>query len=209
MILGIITIIVIWTVIIFLSISFYITIFGGGPFVPTPIRSVKAVLKEAKIKKGDKVYDIGAGDGRFLHFAETLYGAKAVGFEMDPFVYFLARLRQKFWGWKGQMIHSNFLKHSLRDADAIVCYMLPATLAKFQEKFDRELKKGTRVVSYAFHIGTWKTVKHLPKKDGISQIFVYEVGKNLAQDSKVASATKKSANPAKQTAKKKKNQPAK
>jgi len=53
--------------------------------------------------------------------------------------------------------------------------MLPKTLAKFQKKFDKELKKGTKVVSYAFHIGSWKPKKIIPKRGKISKIFIYEI----------------------------------
>lgn len=162
-------------IIVFLTISFYITIFGGGPFVPTPMHSVHKVLEAAEIKKGQKVYDIGAGDGRFLHFAEKDYGANATGFELDPFVYFLAKLRQWFWKWKGKVIHGNFEKYDISDADVILCYMLPKTLAKFQKKFDKELTKGTKIVSYAFHIGNWEPKKVIPKEEKISQIFIYEI----------------------------------
>ena len=172
---AIIALIIICSISVFLTISFYIAIFGGGPFVPTPMNAVHKVLKAAKIKKGDKVYDIGAGDGRFIHFAAKDYGAKAVGFEIDPFVYFIAKIRQWVWKWKGKIIRSNFQKHSLRDADVIVCYMMPNTLAKFQKKFDKELRKGTKVVSYGFHIGTWKPKLHIPRKDDIGQIFVYQI----------------------------------
>lgn len=175
MILAIFGIILITGVIVFLTISFYITIFGGGPFVPTPMKAVHKVLKAADIKKNDKIYDIGAGDGRFIHFAKNDYGANSIGFELDPFVYFIAKMRQWFWGWKGKMIRGNFLKHSIKDADVILCYMLPRTLAKFQKKFDKELKKGTKVVSYAFHIGTWTPYKRIPKRGKISQIFIYKI----------------------------------
>ncbi len=175
MALGIITIIIILGVIIFLSISFYISIFGGGPFVPTPLPAVHKVLKAAKIKKGDKLYDIGAGDGRFIHFAAKDYHAKSEGFEIDPFVFFLAKLRQWVFGWKGKMTYGNFTKKSLKNADVLICYMMPNTLAKFQKKFDRELKKGTKIVSYAFHIGDWKPKKIIPKEGKISQIFIYQI----------------------------------
>jgi SAM-dependent methyltransferase len=175
MIFSTILLIIIIAVIIFLCISFYITIFGGGPFIPTPFPAVHEVLKHAKIKKHDKVYDIGAGDGRFIHFAIKDYQAQAVGFELDPFVFFLAKLRQWFWGWKGKIIRGNFLKHNVSDADIVLCYMLPRTLAKFQNKFDKELRKGTRVVSYAFHIGSWKPKKIIPKKGKLSKIWIYEV----------------------------------
>lgn len=175
MTLAIIVLIIVLAASVFMTISFYIAIFGGGPFVPTPMKAVHKVLKAAKIKKGQKVYDIGAGDGRFVHFAAKDYGAKAVGFEIDPFVYFIAKVRQWFWKWKGRIIRSNFQKYSLKDADIIVCYMMPNTLAKFQKKFDKELRKGTKVVSYGFHIGTWKPKQLIPRKDGIGQIFVYQV----------------------------------
>ena len=175
MILGVLVIILVSLVIVALCISFYITIFGGGPFVPTPMKAVEKVLKHANIKKGNKLYDIGAGDGRFLHIAEKVYGAKATGFEMDPFVYTFARIRQIFFGWKGKMVRANFLKHDISDAKIVVCYMLPKTLAKFQKKFDKELKKGTRVISYAFHIGDWKPKKIIPKRGKISKIFIYEI----------------------------------
>ena len=174
MILGTIVLILVIGVTIFLSISFYITIFGGGPFVPTPLPAVHKVLKNSGIKKGDIVYDIGAGDGRFVHFAANDYGAKSIGFELDPFVFFIAKLRQKFWHWKGKIIRGNFEKHNLSDASVIVCYMMPKTLAKFQKKFDRELKKGTKIISYAFHIGDWKPKKIIPKENKIAQIFVYQ-----------------------------------
>lgn len=175
MLLGIVTLIIVSAVIVFLTISFYITIFGGGPFVPTPMKAVHKVLKHAGIKKGQKIYDIGAGDGRFIHFAEKDYQANATGFELDPFVYFLAKIRQWFFGWKGKMVRSNFLNHNISDANVVLCYMLPKTLARFQKKFDKELKKGARVVSYAFHIGTWKPKKIIPKRGKISKIFIYEI----------------------------------
>ncbi|MFH1218468.1 MAG: hypothetical protein V1679_01345 [Candidatus Peregrinibacteria bacterium] len=173
MILGIVTIIIVSLVIVFLSISFCITIFGGGPFVPTPMKAVFKILKAANIKRGQKVYDIGAGDGRLVHFASKKYKAKSCGFELDPFVFFIAKLRQWFWKWEGEIIHGNFLKHSIKDADIVLCYMLPKTLAKFQKKFDKELKKGAKIISYAFHIGNWKPKKIIPRQGKLSQIFIY------------------------------------
>ena len=55
MIISTIVLIIVILIIIFMSISFYITIFGGGPFVPTPLNAVHKVLKNANIKKDEKV----------------------------------------------------------------------------------------------------------------------------------------------------------
>ena len=134
-ILVVTTIVLVCIVILALATSFAVAIFGGGPFVPTPRKAVKEIHKHAKIKPDQKLYDIGAGDGRFLHYAEKLYGANAVGFEIDPFVYMIARLKQIFFRWKGRIIRGNFQNHSLEDADVVICYMLPKTLKKYQKKF--------------------------------------------------------------------------
>lgn len=175
MILGIITIIVVIIVILFLLTGFYIMIFGGGPFIPTPMKAVHEVLKHAKIKKGDKVYDIGAGDGRFIHFAAKDYKANATGFELDPFVYTFAKIRQWLWGWKGKMIRGNFLNQDISDADVIICFMMPKSLKQYQKKFEKELKKGSKIVSYTFKVGTLKPTKIIPKKGKINKILIYKI----------------------------------
>ncbi|MBI2634641.1 class I SAM-dependent methyltransferase [Candidatus Peregrinibacteria bacterium] len=175
MIVGILGIIFVTCVIIFLTISFYITIFGGGPFVPTPMDAVHKVLKEAGIKKGQKIYDIGAGDGRFLHFAEKDYGAISTGFEVDPFVFLIAKIRQIFWKWKGKIIFGSFFKQNFSKADIIFCYMLPRTMKKFHKTIMAGLKKKTKIVSYTFQIPDLKPSRIIPKKGKISKIFIYEI----------------------------------
>jgi len=148
---------------------------NGAPFVPTPMEAVEKVLELAKIKTGEKIYDIGCGDGRMVYLAAKKYGAKATGFELSPLVYLMARIRHFFWGSKAKIKFANFKSKDLSDADVIVCYLLPDTLARLQEKLDRELKKGTRVVSYAFPVGTWKP-SHREERNpalNIAPIWVY------------------------------------
>ena len=42
------------------------------------------MLELAQVNKGDVVYDLGSGDGRIVITAAKKYGARAVGFEIDP-----------------------------------------------------------------------------------------------------------------------------
>lgn len=148
---------------------------NGAPFVPTPMEAVEKMLTLAKIKTGEKIYDIGCGDGRMVYLAAKKYGANATGFELSPLVYFTARIRHFLWRSKAKIKFANFKSKNLSDADVIVCYLLPDTLSRLQEKLDRELKKGTRVVSYAFPIGNWK-VSHMEERIpamNIAPIWVY------------------------------------
>lgn len=168
---------------LFLIVPTIVALISGAPFVPTPMRAVKKMLKTADIKKGQTVIDIGCGDGRFCHMANKQYGADAIGFELSPIVYFIAKVCQPFWRSKAKIRYGDFRNHDLSKADHIVAYMLPETLEKFIPKFERELKKGAKVTSYAFHIGNWVPSYTRPsdKTNGISKIWVYEIGKHKAK----------------------------
>lgn len=148
----------------------------GAPFVPTPMEAVEKMLKTADIKPGQKVIDIGCGDGRMVYLASKKYKANATGYELSPIVYGLARIRKLFWGSKAKIVFGNFKNQNLKDVDVVVCYLLPETLARIQEKLDKELRKGAKVVSYAFPIGSWQAhqrVERDPAKN-IAPIWVYQ-----------------------------------
>src|SRR6185295_18215116 len=53
-------------------------------FVPTPEETVEEMLRLAEIKPGDKLYDLGSGDGRIPIRAAQKYGIHAVGIDIDP-----------------------------------------------------------------------------------------------------------------------------
>lgn len=162
--------------VILLLIPTIIALVTGAPFVPTPMKRVKKMLALAKIKKGEKVYDIGCGDGRMVYLAAKNYQANAIGLELSPLVYLLAKIRQLFWQSKAKIYFSDFRFQNLSKADVIVCYLLPESLARLQQKLDLELKKGARVVSYAFPIGTWKVKQRIERdpEQNLAPIWMYE-----------------------------------
>src|ERR1044072_6501587 len=53
-------------------------------FVPTPSETVDEMLRQAHLKKGDVLYDLGSGDGRIPIAAAKQYGVRAVGIDIDP-----------------------------------------------------------------------------------------------------------------------------
>lgn len=163
-------------ILILLLVPTIMALINGAPFVPTPMEAVEKMLELANIKEGQKVYDIGCGDGRMVYLAAKKYKANATGLELSPLVYALARVRHFFWRSKAKIKFSNFKRHNLSDADVIVCYLMPETLKLLQGKLDHELKKGTRVVSYAFPIGNWKVTHQEERnvKQKIAPIWVYE-----------------------------------
>lgn len=159
-----------------------IALLTGAPWVPTPKERVRKMLSLGKIKPGQKVYDLGCGDGRLVHIASAKYKAQAVGVEFSPLIYWMAKLVQPFYWLKGSRAHikyRNFYYVDISDADVIVCYLLPHAMKRLKKKFEAELKKGARVISYAFPMEGW-TVNHREERireKSYCPIWVYEIGK--------------------------------
>ncbi|EKD63427.1 MAG: hypothetical protein ACD_51C00280G0010 [uncultured bacterium] len=161
---------------VFIIIPTLYALIWGAPFVPTPLARVRTMLKLANIKKGEKVYDLGCGDGRLVHLASREHGANAIGFELSPFIYMYAKICQPFWRSKAKIKFKNFYSQNISDADVIVCYLMPETLKRFQTEL-KKLRKGTRVISYAFRIPDLKLIHSEPKvpEKNLSPIWVYEI----------------------------------
>ncbi len=164
---------------ILLVIPTIIALISGAPFVPTPMHVGKKMLHLGEVKKGDTVVDIGCGDGRLVYLAAHEYGAHAIGYELSPVIFVIAKIRQLLWRSKAKVKFGDFRMHDLSNVDCIVTYMLPDTLKKFIPKFEKELKSGARIVSYAFNIGDWDPIHVEPAcaRENRSKIWIYEIGK--------------------------------
>ena len=133
----------------------------GAQYVPTPMNTARRMLKLANVQRGETVYDLGSGEGRLLMIAAQEFGAKAIGVEIDPFRYWLTRLKIK-WAKMGDVVsvkRGNLFDVDLRDADVVMIYLLPKANAKLAPKLLNELKPSARVVCHAFPIPDWKMAK--------------------------------------------------
>lgn len=120
----------------------------GAPFIPSSKKTLERMMRLAKIKRGDIVYDLGCGDGRLV-FASTKAGAKAVGYELSPPTFLYAKVRSLFH--PGSKIeYKNFWTQDYSKADVLFCYLLTSTMQTFKHKVWPTLKPGCRVVSHAF-----------------------------------------------------------
>lgn len=157
-----------------------ITLIWGAPWVPTPKDRGRKMLQLAKLKPREKLYDLGCGDGRLIHIASMEQKANAVGLEFSPLIYALAWLVYPYYWLKGSQAKirfRNFYAVDLSDADVVVCYLLPHSMKKLQRKFEKELKKGARVISYAFPILDWTPIHREPRnrKKNYGPIWVYRI----------------------------------
>ncbi len=147
------------------------------PYVPSKKKVVKHLVEIAKLKPGEKVYDLGCGDGRILIEAEKQAPVKAVGYEAAPIPYLLAIIRRIFSGSKFKISMKNFFSQDLSDADVIFCYLGPDCASKLAEKFKKECRAGTRVYSHTFKIEALNLKHSWPKNNAarLPSIFYYEI----------------------------------
>ncbi len=66
-----------------------------APYSPTPQDVVDRMLALANVTSKDVVYDLGSGDGRIVISAARAYGARGVGFDIEPTLVNLARANAK------------------------------------------------------------------------------------------------------------------
>ena len=127
-------------------------------FVPTPPAVVAAMLDLAEVTDKDTVYDLGSGDGRIVIAAAKRGAKKAVGYEVRPELLVQGRESIVKEGLKdrAEIREGDLFEADLSPASVVTLYLLPSLNLKLMPKLQKELKPGSRIVSHAFDMGTWK-----------------------------------------------------
>ncbi len=152
--------------------------FIGAPFVPAPQAIVDKMVKAAALKKGMTVLDPGCGDARMLITAcKEKPGIKAIGYELFFIAYLLAWLRTRKFKSQITLFFRNSAYADLSQVDVMFCYMLVKPLARNADNYKKNMKKGAKIISYAFEIEGWKPVKVIPSvpAKNHARIFIYEI----------------------------------
>lgn len=143
-------------------------------FVPTPQPVVDRMLRMAKVKKGDVLYDLGSGDGRIVITAAKVYGAKATGFDVDPQRIAEARENARKAGVEDMVSfeQKDVFTIDLTPADVVTLYLLPELNVRLIPQLE-QLKPGARIVSHDFDMQGVKPVQHIEMPEGDKSHEVY------------------------------------
>lgn len=128
-----------------------IWLYRGPFFVPTRRKYVPRIIEMLDIKPGEKIVDLGSGDGRLL-IAIAQAGGEAHGFEHNPLLVWRSRHNAKRSGFADKIFvyQGNFWSADISKYDAVVIYSIPYIMRRLEEKLRKELKPTARVVSYSF-----------------------------------------------------------
>ena len=122
-----------------------------------------------------KIYDLGSGWGHLVFpLAKQYSGSQVIGFENSwipaLFSYLLIHADNL------EIKRCDFFKASFSDAGLVVCYLFPLGMERLKEKFEKELKKGTWILSHVFAIPGWKPLKILEVSDLYkSKVYLYRM----------------------------------
>ena len=123
---------------------------------------VARMLEMAKVTAADKVYDLGAGDGKIVIAAAKQFGATGVGIEYDADLVKHARCLAAAEGVDDRVtfIQGDIFETDFSDATVVTLYLLPELNLRLRPTL-LAMKPGTRVVSYSFTIGDWEPDDHV------------------------------------------------
>jgi len=133
---------------------------SGPVYVPTKDETVKKMIEMADLKKGNKVIDLGSGDGRIL-IAAAKKGATAVGYEIDPIL--VAESKRKIAkagvSNKAKVKLKNMWEADFNEVDVIFVYLFPKYLAKLKKILEEKLTHPVTVISNDYQIPDAKPAK--------------------------------------------------
>ena len=131
---------------------------------PTPHGVVAQMLSLAQVRATDVVYDLGCGDGRIVIAAVKEAGARGVCVDIDPVRMRESRANAAAAGVAERIrfVEDDLFTTGFAEATVVVLFLWPDLNLKLRPRLWRELRPGTRVISYVHDMGDWpplKTVK--------------------------------------------------
>lgn len=123
----------------------------GAMFVPTHPSKVEKIVAMAQVRPGERAADLGSGDGRIV-IALARAGAEAHGYETNSLLVWWSRRKIKKAGLAGRaFIHlRSFWGTDLSRYSVIAVYGIDYIIPGLQKKLGRELRPGSRLLSYCF-----------------------------------------------------------
>jgi len=156
-------------VFIFLELCFLASFSYGIFYAPTKIETVETIINLTEIKSGLKAADLGSGDGRIV-IALAQAGAEVHGYEINPFLVWLARrkIKKEKLSDKAFIHRKDFWHQDFSSFDIVVIYGIPKIMERLEEKLKREMKPNAKIISNSFVFPSWQ---YSQKIDGV---YLYE-----------------------------------
>lgn len=148
--------------------SFIYSSLKGSPYVPTKVKEINFILKEAQLKPNQLFFELGCGDARVSREAVRAFSVHAVAIDINPILIWLAKFLAKLQKIKTiEFKIENIFLSDVSKADVVYLFLMPDLLRKLKSKLQSELKKNSLIISHGFKIEGWhkylvKVIRHKP-----------------------------------------------
>ena len=141
-----------------------------APYYPTAENVAEQMLKLGGLQPGERMFDLGSGDGRIVIQAAREFGADATGVEIDPDLVRRSRARIAELGLDGRarIVEGDFMSQDYRTADVVTIYLTPRAVAELQPLLELQLKPGARVVVNSFNFENWTADEEVEMPDPVT-----------------------------------------
>ncbi len=158
---------IVFVIITVIALSFGFVLLFGAPYVPTMRRQVEAAFELLDLKPGQRLIELGCGDGKLL-IAAAKRGIYVTGYELNPLLVAVCWLRT--WRYRRFVTvkMADFWRSDWPPTDAVFGFILPRLMPKLDHKIISEKRSPLKVASFAFAIPGKKTIQ---EKDGV---FLYD-----------------------------------
>lgn len=145
----------------------------GAPYAPTRLAVVKKAFDRLGLGAGDRLVDLGAGDGKIVLEAARR-GATAVGWELSPILWLVAKVRT--WRQRGAMIrYGNFYKQPLGEATVVFAFLMPNNMPRVRAYVaGQRVPHGRYFLAYAFPLADEPPLQVVREKN-CAPLYVYDL----------------------------------
>jgi SAM-dependent methyltransferase len=169
----------------FLFTSFYLLLLIdslSGHTLPTSNKVISEICKIIETDKPESknFYDLGCARGKLaLEIKKRRPDLLVRAIDKSELRIFFAKLKNIFLRRKIEFIKQDIFQIDLSNADVLYTYLWWDLLPSLKEKFFRELKKGSLVISNTSFDPSWvptRTIILNPKNPEFEKIFIYRIG---------------------------------
>lgn len=140
-------------VFLFMLLLFWSTFRSQVPFYPSGQAAWDAVAGLLPADRAIRFLDIGSGlGGAVLDLARRRPESEFIGIEIAPLPWLVSRLRATLGRHRCRFVRGDYLLLDFADYDVIFAYLSPAAMVALWRKARAEMRPGSLLLSYEFHI---------------------------------------------------------
>lgn len=140
--------------------AYLLGLLNGALYIPTDNDMVDTMLTAAELKEGDRLVDLGSGDGRLL-IAAAKKGIESKGYEINPLLVWLTKrkIRKEELEKLASVEWKDFWSADLSRYSVVMVFGIAHIMRRLEGKLERDLAPGSRVVCNLFPLPTWEGKK--------------------------------------------------